>query len=46
MSDYIEQNKLQISFNKDDSWIILSPIEQSIKTQNRIGWHTVKRLEY
>ncbi len=31
MSDYIEQNKLQISFNKDDSWIILSPIEQSIK---------------
>ncbi|MCB4936516.1 Eco57I restriction-modification methylase domain-containing protein, partial [Streptococcus mutans] len=31
MSDYIEQNTLQISFNKDDSWIILSPIEQSIK---------------
>ena len=30
-SDYIEQNTLQISFNKDDSWIILSPIEQSIK---------------
>ncbi|PNM00741.1 type II restriction endonuclease [Streptococcus mutans] len=29
-SDYIEQNTLQISFNKDDSWIILSPIEQSI----------------
>lgn len=31
MSDYIKQNTLQISFNKDDSWIILSPIEQSIK---------------
>nr|WP_032506613.1 TaqI-like C-terminal specificity domain-containing protein [Streptococcus mutans] len=30
-SDYIKQNTLQISFNKDDSWIILSPIEQSIK---------------
>lgn len=31
MSDYIEQEKLQCSFKKDESWLILSPIEQSIK---------------
>ncbi|MDW5564560.1 TaqI-like C-terminal specificity domain-containing protein [Streptococcus mutans] len=30
-SDYIEQEKLQCSFKKDESWLILSPIEQSIK---------------
>lgn len=31
MSDYIEQHGLQISYKKDESWLILSPIEQSIK---------------
>lgn len=31
MSDYIEQNSLQISYEKEESWLILSPIEQSIK---------------
>ncbi|GAA2831211.1 hypothetical protein GCM10019814_12380 [Lactococcus raffinolactis] len=31
MSDYIEQNKLNVSYQKDESWTILSPIEQSIK---------------
>ena len=33
MSDYIEQNKLQNSYQKDESWLILSPIEQSIKNK-------------
>ncbi|HEY0221209.1 MAG TPA: TaqI-like C-terminal specificity domain-containing protein [Lactovum miscens] len=31
MSDYIEQHKLAVSFQKDESWTILSPIEESIK---------------
>ena len=31
MSDYIEQQKIPISYKKDESWLILSPIEQSIK---------------
>lgn len=31
MSNYIEQEKQQCSFKKDESWLILSPIEQSIK---------------
>ena len=33
MSDYIEQNKLSVSYKPDESWTILSPIEQSIKTK-------------
>ncbi|MFK4893520.1 Eco57I restriction-modification methylase domain-containing protein [Lactococcus petauri] len=33
MSDYIEQNKLSISYRTDESWTILSPIEQSIKAK-------------
>lgn len=31
MSDYIEQNQVLCSFEKNESWLILSPIEQSIK---------------
>ena len=33
MSDYIEQNKLKSSYQKDESWLILSSIEQSIKNK-------------
>ncbi len=33
MSDYIEQNTVEIAFKKDDPWAILSPIEQSIKAK-------------
>ncbi|MFM1669674.1 TaqI-like C-terminal specificity domain-containing protein [Streptococcus mutans] len=32
-SDYIEQNKIKISYRKNESWIILSQIEQSIKSK-------------
>ena len=32
-SDYIEQNKISVSFAEDENWIILSSIEQSIKTK-------------
>lgn len=33
MSDYIEQNKITTTYKKDESWTILSPIEQSIKAK-------------
>lgn len=32
-SDYIKQNKIKISYRKNESWIILSQIEQSIKSK-------------
>jgi len=31
MSDYIKQNEIDVDFKIDESWTILSPIEQSIK---------------
>ena len=33
MSDYIRQNSTNIFFKKNESWAILSPIEQSIKAK-------------
>lgn len=33
MSVYIEQNGSEVSFDSSDSWVILSPIEQSIKAK-------------
>ncbi len=30
-SDFIQQNRLSLDFNSYDSWVILSPIEMSIK---------------
>lgn len=33
MSDYIEQNKISITYAKGESWTILSEIEQSIKSK-------------
>lgn len=33
LSAYIKQNGVSMSFDGDDSWTILSPIEQSIKTK-------------
>ncbi|MBN2734797.1 MAG: hypothetical protein JXQ82_08080 [Methanomicrobiaceae archaeon] len=38
MSDYIEQNGSQCSFTDENSWVILSPIEQQIKDKiERVG---------
>ena len=31
LSDFVKQNATQCSFTNNDSWVILSPIEQSIK---------------
>jgi type I restriction-modification system DNA methylase subunit len=31
LSDYIKQNSVEVAFDSEDSWTILSPIEQSIK---------------
>ena len=31
LSDFVQQNASEISFNTSDSWVILSPIEMSIK---------------
>ena len=31
MSDFVQQNATEFSFNTDESWVILSPIELSIK---------------
>lgn len=31
MSDFVLQSSVEIDFSTSDSWIILSPIEQSIK---------------
>ena len=33
MSVYIKQNGVSSKFNNDESWTILSPIEQSIKAK-------------
>ena len=33
MSDFVQQHAVKCSFNSSDSWIILSPIEQSIKNK-------------
>lgn len=33
MSDFVQQHAVKCSFNSSDSWIILSPIEQSIKSK-------------
>ena len=33
MSDFVQQNAVKCSFASSDSWIILSPIEQSIKNK-------------
>ncbi len=33
MSDYIRQNTIDIQFKSEESWAILSPIEQSIKAK-------------
>ncbi len=38
LSDYIEQNSSFCSFNNENSWVILSPIEQQIKDKiERVG---------
>lgn len=31
MSEYIQQNQILMSFDGDESWVILSPIDLSIK---------------
>ena len=31
LSDFVQQNASKLSFNSSDSWVIISPIEQSIK---------------
>ena len=31
MSDFVQQQSVECSFDSSDSWVILSPIEQSIK---------------
>ena len=33
MSDFVQQHAVKCSFNSSDSWIILTPIEQSIKNK-------------
>lgn len=33
MSDFVQHNAVKCSFDSSDSWIILSPIEQSIKNK-------------
>ena len=33
MSDFVQQNKLTIRFDTSNSWVILTPIEQSIKSK-------------
>ena len=33
MSDFVQQNGTNLTFNSADSWVILSPIEQSIKSK-------------
>jgi len=33
MSDFVQQHAVKCSFNTSDSWIILTPIEQSIKSK-------------
>ena len=33
LSDFVQQHAVKCSFNSSDSWIILSPIEQSIKNK-------------
>ena len=33
MSDFVQQHAVKCSFNSSDSWIILTPIEQSIKSK-------------
>lgn len=33
MSDFVQHNAVRCSFNTSDSWIILTPIEQSIKSK-------------
>ncbi len=38
LSDYINQNSTEIAFANSDSWVVLSPIEQSIKSKiERVG---------
>ncbi|MST86407.1 TaqI-like C-terminal specificity domain-containing protein [Lactobacillus porci] len=33
MSDYIEQNRTTASYSKEENWLILTPIEQSIRSK-------------
>ena len=33
MSDFVQQKAVECNFNTSDSWIILTPIEQSIKSK-------------
>ena len=33
MSDFVRQNAAEVTFNSSDSWVILSPIELSIKNK-------------
>ena len=33
MSDFVQQNKLITGFDTSSSWVILTPIEQSIKSK-------------
>ena len=46
MSDFIQQWHIECAFRSSDSWVILSPIEQSIKRKIEAVGTPLKRLEY
>ncbi len=37
MSDFIQQQAVECEFSSSDSWVILSPIEQSIKRKSKLS---------
>ncbi len=46
MSDFIQQWRIECAFRSSDSWVILSPIEQSIKRKIEAVGTPLEELEY